>query len=56
MSDESNRFRARARQCRELAEVAKDDHSRQTLSQMAVDLSEEADRIDAEEASRRFSF
>ena len=52
MSDESDRFRMRARQCRELAAVARDDHSRQTLTQMATELDAEADQIDADEAPK----
>ena len=39
----------RARQCRELANLAREEFSRGTLSQMAVELDEEADRIEAEE-------
>lgn len=49
MSDESNRFGVRARQCRELAAVARDEDSRQTLTQMAAELSAEADHIEAGE-------
>jgi hypothetical protein len=49
MSEESDRFRLRAKQCRELAALARDDYSRNTLRQMAVELDEEADRIEAEE-------
>ena len=39
----------RAKQCRELAAVARDDYSRQTLAQMAVELDAEADAIEASE-------
>lgn len=49
MSAESERFRMRAKQCRELAAVARDDYSRQTLAQMAVELDAEADAIEASE-------
>jgi hypothetical protein len=49
MSEDSERFRLRAKQCRELAAIARDDYSRDTLAQMAVELDQEADRIDAEE-------
>lgn len=49
MSEESDRFRLRARQCRELSALARDPYSRDTLSQMAIELDEEADRIEAEE-------
>ena len=48
MSEESDRFRMRAHQCRELSKLARDDHSRQTLAQMADELDEEATRIEAE--------
>ena len=51
MSDDWARFRMRARQCRELAALARDDFSRDTLSQMAVELDEEADRLEAEESA-----
>lgn len=49
VSAESERFRMRAKQCRELAAVARDDYSRQTLTQMAIELDAEADAIEAEE-------
>lgn len=49
MSAESERFRVRAKQCRELAAVARDDHSRETLTQMAIELDTEADEIEADE-------
>jgi hypothetical protein len=49
MTEESERFRLRAKQCRELAALARDDYSRKTLTQMAVELDEEADTIEAEE-------
>lgn len=37
----------RANQCRELAAAARDEYSRQTLSQMAVELDAEAEAIEA---------
>ena len=49
MSEESDRFRARAKQCRDLAEIARDDDSRRTLSQMADELEGEAAEIESEE-------
>jgi len=49
MAEDAARFRRRAVQCRELAERARDEYSRNTLSQMATELEEEADKIDAEE-------
>lgn len=39
----------RAKQCRELAAVARDDYSRQTLTQLAGELDAEADKIEADE-------
>ena len=49
MSVDSERFRMRARQCRELAHAACDAHSRDTLAEMARELDEEADAIEADE-------
>lgn len=49
VSEESQRFRMRAKQCRELAAVARDDYSRQTLTQLAGELDAEADKIEADE-------
>ena len=51
MGEVSDRFRARAKQCRELAKSAKDDQARQTLTQTADELEAEAASMDAEEAS-----
>jgi hypothetical protein len=47
---ESERFRARAAQCRKLALDARDDESRRALNVMAKELEDEAVKIDAEEA------
>ena len=44
------RFRARAKQCRDLAGAARDDQERQTLARMAEELDAEADLIDSQEA------
>jgi hypothetical protein len=49
MSAESEHFRLRARQCRELAAVARDDYWRETLTQMATNLEAEAEAIEADE-------
>jgi hypothetical protein len=49
MAEDADRFRRRAQQCRELAKLARDDHSRRTLSNMAAELEAEADKIEAEE-------
>lgn len=46
MGDEAERFRMRAKQCRELAKVARDGYSRKTLTQMADELDAEADEIE----------
>ena len=51
MSEESNRFRMRERQCREL-KVARDKRSRETLTQMAAELDEEANEIEAVESRK----
>ena len=47
--DEAARFRARAIHCRELASDARDEQARRTLVEMAKDLDDEADQIEAEE-------
>lgn len=46
MSEDSERFRMRARQCRELAKVARTTDWRDRLNEIARDLEEEADKID----------
>ena len=46
MPEEADRFRARARQCRDLSKLARNDYSRNTLAQMAVELEEEAELIE----------
>jgi hypothetical protein len=55
MSEDSDRFRQRARECRRLAEKARDADAVAQLSQMARELDEEADGIDAEERGARRS-
>jgi hypothetical protein len=50
VGEASDRFRKRAKQCRQLAGDAKDDHARQTLTQMAKELDAEADLIDSEKS------
>ena len=47
MTDDSDRFRKRACECRELAKDARDQQSREELSAIAKNLEEEADEIDA---------
>jgi len=44
---DSEHFRIRARQCRELATVARDELSRRQLSDLADELEAEADRMEA---------
>jgi hypothetical protein len=46
MGEDSERFRERARQCREMAPLARDDHVREELLRLAEELDEEADAID----------
>ena len=52
MSHEADRFRSRAKQCRQLAQDARDEESRKTLDAMAEDLDGEADQIDAMDAAK----
>ena len=47
---EAERFRARAAQCRHLAQDAREDKSRRVLNDMAKELEDEAVKLDAEEA------
>jgi hypothetical protein len=49
MTEDAARFRRRAEQCRQLSKRASDEYSRSTLSQMAIELDEEAGKIEAEE-------
>ena len=49
VSDESAHFRSRAKQCRDLANGARDEASRRELNDIADDLDAEADRLDADE-------
>ena len=48
MSDEADRFRKRALECRRLSDEARDAGARAELVQLAAALEEEADSIDAE--------
>ena len=50
MGEDSDRFRKRALECREVAERARTPEARDALLRVADDLEAEADRIDAEEA------
>ena len=50
MSDEAARFRQRARECRLIAAEVGPNDWRQSLLDLAQDLEDEADRIDAEES------
>ena len=49
MSEVSAQFRARAKQCRDLAASARDEYSREALTQMADELEEEAKKIESEQ-------
>ncbi|MFL6755318.1 MAG: hypothetical protein ACJ8EH_01725 [Sphingomicrobium sp.] len=49
MSEESDRFRTRARECRQIAAKVKDESWAQTLTDIADELDEEADKIDRED-------
>jgi hypothetical protein len=51
MSEAAEGFRARAKQCRQLARDARDEKARETLSRMADELDAEAALIDSEEGS-----
>ena len=50
MSDDADRFRKSAANCRRLASEAADEGSRRELTDIAVELDAEADKIDDEEA------
>ena len=49
MSEEGDRFRKRARECRDLAPKARVPEVREQLLRLADELEEEADKADAEE-------
>jgi hypothetical protein len=51
--NEADRFRGRARKCRELARDARTEIDRNDLLRVAAELEEEADKIDAEEGRMR---
>jgi hypothetical protein len=53
MLDEAKRFRQRALDCRELAKGARDPLDQERLVDIAAELDEEADRIDAEDEAKR---
>jgi hypothetical protein len=48
MEEDADRFRRRARECRDLAEQANGPEWRETLLQIAKDLEHEADQLDAQ--------
>lgn len=52
---ESDRFRARARNCRHVAAQTKDAEWRQKLLSPAQDLEDEADTIDDDEGTKLFA-
>ena len=47
MGDDAKRFRTRAQDCRNLAKGARHQCDREMLEDIAADLEEEADKIDA---------
>jgi len=53
MSDESGRFRRRAKECRDIAARAPDGAWRMQLNELAKDLDAEASKIEAEEERSR---
>lgn len=52
MSDESDRFRKRARECRERAAEERDESMRRRLTRLSIDLEDEADEIELEDAAK----
>ena len=52
MGEDADKFRHRARLCRELAKDARQSADRKTLTAMADELEAEAEIIDAEDAKR----
>jgi hypothetical protein len=53
VTDESDRFRMRARKCRDLAASARDEASRRELTYMGQELDDEADAIEADAAASK---
>ena len=53
MGDDAKRFRTRAQDCRNLAKGARHQCDREMLEDIAADLEEEADRIDAKKRRPR---
>lgn len=53
MGDDANRFRERARECRNIASESKSQNWRESLLALAKDLEDEADDLDREEERRR---
>jgi hypothetical protein len=53
MSEDAERFRMRARECRELASKARVEEVRKHLLSLADELDEEAGKIDSDEAGTR---
>jgi len=52
MSDDSDRLRARAKECRDLAPLATDAEVRDLLLRVAEELDEETDRTDADDVQQ----
>ena len=53
MGEDAERFRHRAKECRELARRAHDEYSRETLTEMAAELEAEADELEKGEKNER---
>jgi hypothetical protein len=52
VTDESDRFRKRACECRERSAQERDPDMRRRLTTLSIDLDDEADEIDAQEMAR----
>jgi hypothetical protein len=53
MASDAERFRRRARECRQLAAESANPQSRDKLIEIADDLDAESDKIEQEQAARR---
>jgi hypothetical protein len=52
MGEEAERFRKRAKECRDLSVRARDSYMRDKLKEIAADLEAEAEKIDAEDGAK----
>jgi len=55
MPGDADRFRARAAECRELAQSATNPEVRDMLVRLASELQEEADKIDSDQPEQRLN-